>query len=97
MLGFIVCEAFKVVEHVGGVAIIDSGRLLWQGLWVVLVLGLFRQHGSVDGLALFEVVEVVELVQLLRGLRFVAHNRIFCMLNLMALVFLLFQSILRDK
>ena len=97
MLGFVVCKTIKVVEKVRSVALIGSGGLLRNGLWVLLVFGLFRQHRGVYGLALLEIVEVVEIRQLLRGVRFVVYNWFFYSLRLMSLLFMFFKPILGDK
>jgi hypothetical protein len=97
MLGFIVCETLEVVKKVGCVLFVGSGGLLWYGLWLLLVLGLFRQHRGVYRLAFLEIVEVVEIRQLLRGVRFVAYNWVFYSLRLMNLLFLLCKAILGDK
>ncbi len=97
MLGFVVCKTVEVVEKVGCVLFVGSGGFLWQGLWLLLVLGLFRQHWGVYRLALLEVVEVVKIRWLLRGVRFVAYNWCFYSLRLMSLLFLLCKAILGDK
>lgn len=97
MLGFVVCKTIKVVEKVRSVVLIGSEGLLRNGLWVLLVLGLFRQHRGVYRLALFKIVDVVEIRQLLRGVRFVAYNWVYYSLRLMSLLFMFFKAILGDK